>query len=105
MSELTLPMIPMRGMAIFPSMSMHVDVARAKSKAAIEQSMLSSQQIFLISQKEAAIEDPMLDDLAKVGCVCRIKQVLRIPGDTVRILAEGLYRAEIKAYYDRRAYV
>lgn len=97
MSELTLPMIPMRGMAIFPSMSMHVDVARAKSKAAIEQSMLSSQQIFLISQKEAAIGDPMLDDLAKVGCVCRIKQVLRIPGDTVRILAEGLYRAEIKA--------
>ncbi len=97
MSELTLPMIPMRGMAIFPSMSMHVDVAREKSKAAIEHAMLSSQQIFLISQKEAAIEDPMLDDLAKVGCVCRIKQVLRIPGDTVRILAEGLYRAEIKA--------
>jgi endopeptidase La len=97
MSELTLPMIPMRGTAIFPSMSMHVDVAREKSKAAIEHAMLSSQQIFLISQREAAVEEPMLDDLAKVGCVCRIKQVLRIPGDTVRILAEGLYRAEIKA--------
>lgn len=97
MSQITLPMIPMRGAAIFPSMSMHVDVAREKSKAAIEHAMLAGQQVFLVSQKESAIEEPMLDDLAEVGCVCRIKQVLKIPGDTVRILAEGLYRAKIQA--------
>ncbi|MBE6067021.1 MAG: endopeptidase La [Clostridium lundense] len=91
-----LPLIPLRGITIFPYMVMHFDVGREKSVLALEEAMLNGQKIFLATQKEAKIEEPGEEDISKVGTFCNIKQILKLPGDTVRVLVEGEKRATIK---------
>lgn len=93
---ITLPLIPLRGITIFPYMVMHFDVGREKSVLALEEAMLNGQKIFLATQKEAKIEEPGEEDISKVGTLCNIKQILKLPGDTVRVLVEGEKRATIK---------
>ncbi|WP_097028197.1 endopeptidase La [Clostridium peptidivorans] len=91
-----LPLIPLRGITIFPYMVMHFDVGREKSVLALEEAMLNGQKIFLATQKEAKIEEPGEEDISTVGTFCNIKQILKLPGDTVRVLVEGEKRATIK---------
>lgn len=91
-----LPLIPLRGITIFPYMVMHFDVGREKSVLALEEAMLNGQKIFLATQKEAKIEEPLEEDISTVGTFCNIKQILKLPGDTVRVLVEGEKRATIK---------
>lgn len=91
-----LPLIPLRGITIFPYMVMHFDVGREKSVLALEEAMLNGQKIFLATQKEAKIEEPGEEDISQVGTFCNIKQILKLPGDTVRVLVEGEKRATIK---------
>lgn len=91
-----LPLIPLRGITIFPYMVMHFDVGREKSVLALEEAMLNGQKIFLATQKEAKIEEPGEEDISIVGTFCNIKQILKLPGDTVRVLVEGEKRATIK---------
>lgn len=93
-----LPLIPLRGITIFPYMVLHFDVGREKSIKALEEAMLDDQKIFLVSQKDAKTEEPEIDDIFKVGTVCNIKQLLKLPGDTVRVLVEGENRAKILDY-------
>ncbi len=93
-----LPAIAVRGIVIFPSMILHFDVARKKSVSALEAAMANGQEIFLVAQKDLSIEVPTSDDLYKVGTVAKIKQLLKLPGDTVRVLVEGLYRAKISDF-------
>jgi len=90
-----IPLIPLRGITIFPYMVMHFDVGREKSINALEEAMLNNQEIFLVSQKDAKIEEPVKEDLYDIGTICIIKQILKLPNDTVRILVEGLNRAKI----------
>ncbi|MFU0824689.1 endopeptidase La [Clostridium sp.] len=96
-----LPLIPLRGLTIFPHMVLHFDVGREKSLLAVEEAMLNGQEIFLVSQREAKIEDPEEDDIFKVGTICNIKQILKLPGDTVRVLVEGESRAKLVEYIDK----
>jgi len=90
-----IPLLPLRGLSIFPHMVLHFDVGREKSILSLEQSMVNEQLIFLVSQKDAKIDNPSLGDLYNVGTVSKIKQILKLPGDTIRVLVEGVSRAEI----------
>ncbi|MBO5501874.1 MAG: endopeptidase La [Clostridia bacterium] len=88
-----LPLLPLRGIMVFPHMVMHFDVGRPKSVAALEKAMMDDQLIFLVAQRDADVDDPKNSDLYRVGTVARIKQVLNLPGDSIRVLVEGLHRA------------
>lgn len=90
-----LPLIPLRGITVFPYMIMHFDIGREASINALEEAMVNDQLIFLASQKKAEINEPTPDDFYKVGTVSKIKQMLKLPGDTIRILVEGISRAKI----------
>lgn len=98
------PLIPLRGIVIFPEMIIHFDVGRNKSILALEEAMLKEQEVFLVAQKEAKIEEPDKEDINIVGTVCNIKQILRLPGDTVRVLVEGENRARIIKYNKEEPY-
>lgn len=91
-----LPVIPLRGITIFPTMLLHFDVGREKSVSALENAMLTGQKVFLITQKNADTDLPTPDDLYEVGTTAYIKQMLRLPGNSIRVLAEGLTRGKIK---------
>lgn len=93
-----IPLIPLRGITIFPYMVLHFDVGREKSKLALEDAMASGQKVFLSSQKEYGIENPKQKDIYKVGTVCNIKQILKLPNGIVRVLVEGKTRGKIKEY-------
>jgi ATP-dependent Lon protease len=89
-----LPVLPLRGVLVFPYMVIHLDVGRPKSVQAIEEAMIQDKQIFLATQKEAETDDPNEDDIFKVGTIAEIKQILKLPGGTIRVLVEGLHRAK-----------
>ncbi|KYH31470.1 Lon protease 1 [Clostridium tepidiprofundi DSM 19306] len=91
-------MIPLRGITIFPNMVLHFDVGRKKSIRALEEAMIDSQEIFLSAQKEAIIEEPGEQDIHKYGTICDIKQILKLPGNTIRVLVEGKCRGKIVEY-------
>ncbi|SEF84733.1 ATP-dependent Lon protease [Caloramator fervidus] len=91
-----LPLIALRGVTIFPHMVLHFDVGRQKSILALEEAMVKDQIIFLVTQKDPKVEDPDIDDMYKIGTVSKIKQILKLPGDNIRVLVEGLHRAEIE---------
>ncbi len=88
-------MIPLRGITIFPYMVLHFDVGREKSIASLDEAMLKNQEIFLVPQKESKIENPTKDDLLEIGTLCVIRQLLKLPGNTVRVLVEGISRGRI----------
>lgn len=90
-----IPLIPLRGLSIFPYMVVHFDVGRDKSINALEEAMVNDSLIFLTSQKEANIDMPSPDDFYHIGTVCKIKQLLKLPGDNIRVLVEGINRARI----------
>jgi ATP-dependent Lon protease len=89
-----LPVLPLRGVLVFPYMVIHLDVGRPKSVQAIEEAMIQDKQIFLATQKEAETDDPGEDDIYQVGTIAEIKQILKLPGGTIRVLVEGLHRAK-----------
>lgn len=91
--QVRMPVLPLRGMMVFPHMVLHFDVGRAKSVAALERAMMDDQHIFLVAQKDAEVEDPQQNDLCRVGTIAQIKQVLNLPGDSIRVLVEGKRRA------------
>ncbi|MBO5245544.1 MAG: LON peptidase substrate-binding domain-containing protein, partial [Selenomonadales bacterium] len=94
----TIPMLPLRGLLVFPYMMLHLDVGRVKSIEAVEAVMLQDRQIMLASQKDSKIDDPIPEDICEIGTVAEIKQVLKLPGGMMRVLVEGLYRAKIVSY-------
>lgn len=93
--EKQLPMMAMRGIVIFPYMITHFDVGRPKSIRALEAAMADEQTIFLVAQRDIEVDEPSLDDLYLVGTIAKIKQVIKLPGDSVRILVEGICRAKL----------
>lgn len=88
-----LPVLPLRGLTIFPRMMMHFDVGREKSVAAVEKAMSGEQRLFLVTQRDILVDEPGKRDLYSMGTIVRVKQILKIPGDTMRVLVEGLDRA------------
>lgn len=95
-NEHSLPLIPIRGMCIFPDMVIHFDVGREKSIRALEEAMVGDQLIFLVTQKDFEEEDPGRDDIYEIGTIAKIKQLLKMPGNIIRVLVEGESRGRIK---------
>ncbi len=99
-----LPLIPLRGLTVFPYMVLHFDVGRERSINALEEAMVNDQLIFLASQREAEINLPNPEDFYQVGTISKIKQMLKLPGDTIRVLVEGINRARIKEIHQEEPY-
>ncbi len=97
-SNLTFPMVALRGLNVFPNITTNFDVGRKKSIQAINEAVDRDGYVFLVSQKDAMDDDVKPGDIYTVGTVAKIKQQLRLPGENIRILAQGLYRAEIQQY-------
>ncbi len=96
-----LPLMPLRGMLVFPYMITHLDVGRDRSINAIDKAMLTEERLlFLAMQKESLIDDPKPEDIYQLGTVVQIRQLLKLPGGTVRLLVEGLWRAKIVDYVE-----
>lgn len=97
MSEIlkNIPAVALRGMTILPAMIVHFDISRTKSIRAIEEAMLKEQRLFVVTQKDPDLSDPELDDLYHIGTIVEIKQVVKLPQNIFRVLAEGLERAEL----------
>ena len=95
-----LPLIPLRGLTVFPGMVLHFDVGRKKSIAAIEKAMHSDRLVFLSYQRDSFIENPIREDISKIGVVAEVRQILKLPDGNIRVLIEGLVRAGITRYYD-----
>ena len=100
-----MPAVALRGITILPDMIVHFDVSRKKSIRAIEEAMTKDQRIFLITQKDPKVEDPSEDDLYKIGTVAMIKQVAKVPKDMLRVLVEGMERAELIQLEDGLSYL
>ena len=93
-----LPALAMRGIVMFPSMTLHFDVGREQSIHAIREAMSQDKRIFLAAQKDFTVESPQAEDIYTVGVVARIVQLLNNGKDSVRIMVEGLYKAEAVSY-------
>lgn len=91
-----LPLLPLRGLLVFPNMVIHLDVGRDRSVNAIDEAMNGDREILLVMQKDAQIDVPELDDIYQIGTIAEIKQLLKLPGGTIRVLVEGHTRAKIK---------
>ena len=95
-SRRSMPVMALRGLSVFPGMLLNFDVERPMSAAALNLAMNADQIIFLAAQKEISKDVPFLDDIYRVGTVCRVRQLLRQPGSkTVRIMVEGLARGRL----------
>ncbi len=92
----TLPLLALRGLVVFPQTTVHFDVGREKSIAALQEAMAADQCLFLVSQANVEDEDPAIDALCQTGVVVRVRQVLRMPSDTLRVMVEAQYRAQIR---------
>ena len=90
-----MPLLALRGLVIFPEMILHFDVGRKKSIQALNEAMAGDQKIFLVTQKDIRDDEPGIEALYPIGVVAKIRQVLRLSGDNVRVLVEGLYRARL----------
>ena len=93
-----MPVLPLRGLTVFPRQLVHFDVGREKSVKALEVAMKGDQRVFLVTQKDILDDDPRESGLYRIGTVGKIKQVLRTQGDMVRVLVEGEYRALVKEF-------
>ena len=99
-----LPLIPLRGLAIFPYMILNFDIGREMSLKALDQAMLEDELVFLTSQIEAEVDEPTTEDFYHVGTICKVKQVIKLPGDTVRVLVEGVSRGKVKEINEEDGY-
>ncbi|MCC8072822.1 MAG: endopeptidase La [Clostridiales bacterium] len=98
-TNINLPVIPLRGLVVFPKMTLHFDVGRKKSIMALKEAMVGDQLIFLVCQKDSAVDDPTLDDIFQIGLICKIKQMIHIPNsENLRVVVEGIQRGEIITY-------
>ncbi|MCT4566017.1 MAG: endopeptidase La [Maledivibacter sp.] len=93
--NIELPLIPLRGLSVFPYMVLHFDVGREKSIKALEEAMVKDQTIFLTTQKEIDIDLPTTEDFYEIGTISKIKQMLKLPGDAIRVLVEGISRGKM----------
>ncbi|MDA2284114.1 endopeptidase La [Bacillus cereus] len=101
-NERIVPLLPLRGVLVYPTMVLHLDVGRDKSIQALEQAAMDENIIFLAMQKEMNIDDPKEDDIYSVGTVAKVKQMLKLPNGTLRVLVEGLHRAEVIEFIEEK---
>lgn len=97
-----LPLLPLRGLLVFPSMVLHLDVGREKSVTALEKAMMDDHTIFLAAQKKVSLDNPDPKDIYRIGTLTKVKQMLKLPNGTIRVLVEGIQRAEIIRFIDEK---
>ena len=102
--EMIVPLLPLRGLLVYPTMVLHLDVGRDKSVQALEKAMVDNHLIFLTTQKDLSIDVPIEEDLYQLGTLTKVKQMLKLPNGTIRVLIEGLKRAEIIEFLDEPDY-
>ena len=95
-----LPLLPLRGLLVFPSMVLHLDVGRDKSVIALEKAMMGDQFIFLAAQKKVSLDEPEPEEIYRTGTVAKIKQMIKLPNGTLRVLVEGMHRGEVVRYVE-----
>lgn len=102
--SLIMPMVPLRGVALFPGMTLHFDVGRRASLQALKNA--NGQDVFFVSQKDVSVEKPELSDLYPVGVVGTVRQIIKLPdhSTTVRVVVEGKYRAKIDELITKRMF-
>ncbi|MGE8078468.1 endopeptidase La [Peribacillus loiseleuriae] len=98
--EIIVPLLPLRGLLVYPTMVLHLDVGRDKSVQALEKAMVGDHLIFLTTQKDVSLEEPGEEDIYQMGTLTKVKQMLKLPNGTIRVLVEGLNRAQIIEFYD-----
>ncbi|MEH6940995.1 endopeptidase La [Bacillus sp. JJ722] len=103
-NEIIVPLLPLRGLIVYPTMVLHLDVGRDKSIQALEKAMVEDHLIFLTTQLDTSIQDPDEDEIYNIGTLTKVKQMLKLPNGTIRVLVEGLKRAEIVSYIDNDTY-
>lgn len=99
------PLLPLRGINAFPNLTLHFDVGRDRSVQALRAALEKEQDLFLTSQKDMEVSNPEEADLYSIGTMCKIQQVLALPGDHIRVLVEGLYRAKIARVVEDKPYL
>lgn len=92
---ITIPAIALRGLTVLPKMIHHFDISREKSINALERAMVGEQKVFLVTQRHPEDEEPKIDGLFQVGTIAQIKQLVKMPGGVIRVMVEGLTRAEL----------
>lgn len=100
----TLPLLPMRGVVVFPYMMIHIDVGRKRSMEALEAAMAEDREVVLVAQRDEEMETPAPEDLYEIGTVAEVNQLIRLPGDSVRVLVEGKKRARVCAFRKGETY-
>lgn len=102
--EIIVPLLPLRGLLVYPTMVLHLDVGREKSVQALEKAMVDDSLIFLTTQIDMSMDDPQEEDLYTMGTLTKVKQMLKLPNGTIRVLVEGLKRGEIVSFNDEKDY-
>ncbi|MGR9542462.1 endopeptidase La [Priestia megaterium] len=102
--KLTMPLLPLRGLIVYPTMVLHLDVGRDKSVQALEKAMMDDHLVCLVSQKDMGIDEPTKEDLYRTGTLAKIKQMLKLPNGTMRVLVEGLNRVNVTEFEDSEEY-
>lgn len=99
-----LPLLPIRGLVVYPGMVLHLDVGREKSVRALEKAIVEDSMILLCSQTENDIEDPSTDDIYRVGTIVKVRKMVKLPNGTIRVQVEGIIRAEAVVYLANDAF-
>ncbi len=94
-NNVIIPALALRGLTIFPNMLLHFDVGRDASIKALDEAMATGQPIFLVAQRDLSVENPGIKDLYTIGTTSNIRQILRLPGDNVRVMVEGIARGRL----------
>jgi ATP-dependent Lon protease len=100
-----MPIVALRGMTILPDTLIHFDINRKITINAVETAMEQDQQVLLLMQKDPNVEDPNIDDLYHIGTVAEIKQLIKLPGDVIRVMVQGLERAQVGEVYTDQPYL
>lgn len=101
----TMPALALRGLTVFPNMLIHFDVGREASIKALDEAMTTGQSVFLVAQRDLSIERPEQEDLYHIGTICSVRQILRMPGDNVRVMVEGVNRGRIHSLTQTAPYL
>lgn len=94
-TQLTIPVVALRGLTVLPQMIISFDISRKKSIAAVEKAMVGDQKILLVTQKRTEEMNPQTEDLYQMGTIAMVKQLVKLPGGVIRVMAEGEVRAEL----------
>ena len=99
--QLELPLLPLRGVIVFPYLIIHLDVGREKSISALEEAMVNNRLIVLAAQHQAKTNEPEPKDIYKLGTLAEVKQLLKLPDGTLRVLVEGLSRVQVRSFVQK----